>query len=230
LGPTFASEPIRRIVGIVRDVRDEDINAAPRMTTYVPMAQLPAGVLRQTMIGAPLAWIVRTAWDSPALRRSIADRLDSTSGGQNVSLVRSLSDITRGSTAESDFYVTIFGALSVAALLLAVIGLNGVTIYSVQQRTREIGIRIALGAESRQVRDLVVWQGMRIAILAVTIGLAAAFALSRFMAGFLFGVAPHDVSVFVVVPALVIVVAFAAVWLAARAVVSIDPAHALRAE
>jgi putative ABC transport system permease protein len=230
LGPNFASEPNRRIVGIVRDVRDVALNAAPRMTTYVPLGQLPEGVLRQTMIGSPLAWIVRTAWDSPALRRSIGDRLERTSGGHAVGGVRSLSDLTRASTTESVLYVTIFGALSFAALLLAVIGLNGVTIFSVQQRTREFGVRIALGAESRRVRHMVVWQTMRIAVVAVAIGLAAAFALSRFMTKFLFGVEPHDVSVFVVAPAVVITVAFAAVWLATRAMARIDPAHALRAE
>jgi ABC-type antimicrobial peptide transport system permease subunit len=123
--------------------------------------------------------------------------------------------------------MTVFAA---AALLLAALGIYGVMANSVQQRTREIGIRVALGAESRDVRTMVVVQGMRTTLIGVVIGMTSAFWLTRVLAGFLFGVTPHDPATFVAVPFLLSAVAVVAVWLPARRATRIDPLAALRSE
>ncbi len=102
--------------------------------------------------------------------------------------------------------------------------------YAVQQRVQEIGIRIALGADPRGVRGMIVWQGMRLALLGVAIGLLASYALTRMLADLLYGVGMHDPAVFVAVPALLTIVALIAVWLPGRIACRIDPVVALRSE
>jgi len=123
--------------------------------------------------------------------------------------------------------MSIFGC---TALLLAAIGVYGLMAYSVAQRTREIGIRLALGAESSNVRNMVIAQGMRLACIGIAIGIASALGLTRLLAGFLFGVKPWDPLAFTLVPALLGAVALFAVWLPARRATRIDPITALRCE
>jgi len=123
--------------------------------------------------------------------------------------------------------MTIFGC---AALLLAAIGIYGLMAYSVAQRTQEIGIRLALGAESGQVRNMVVFQGLRLALAGVVVGLASAFGLTRFLSSFLFGVGTWDPAVFTGVPLALTAVAALAVWLPARRASRVDPNIALRYE
>jgi putative ABC transport system permease protein len=117
-----------------------------------------------------------------------------------------------------------------SALLLAAIGIYGLMSYSVQQRTQEIGIRMALGAESSGVRTMVVLQGMRLAFIGVAIGLAAAFGLARFMGSFLFGVRPWDPAAFITVPIILCAVALIAAWVPAVRASRVDPMVALRHE
>jgi putative ABC transport system permease protein len=119
---------------------------------------------------------------------------------------------------------------AVAALLLAAIGIYGLMAYSIQQRTQEIGIRMALGAGAPAVRNMVVRQGMSVALAGVAIGVASAFGLTRVLASFLFGVTARDPLVFVGVPLLLSTVALAGVWLPARRAAKVDPVVALRTE
>jgi putative ABC transport system permease protein len=123
--------------------------------------------------------------------------------------------------------LTIFGC---SALLLAAIGIYALMAYSVQQRTQEIGIRMALGTESADVRNLVVFQGMQLALIGVVIGIAAAFGLTRLIATLLYGVRTWDPITFTTVPLLLAAVALIAVWLPARRATRIDPVNALRYE
>jgi len=121
--------------------------------------------------------------------------------------------------------LTVFGC---AALLLAAIGIYGIMAYSVEQRAQGIGIRLAVGAESRDVRNMVVYQGMCLALAGVTIGLGAAFGLARLLSSLLFGVAAWDPLVFTIVPVVLSAVALSAVWLPARRAARTDPVKALR--
>jgi putative ABC transport system permease protein len=141
-----------------------------------------------------------------------------------------MSEVVSTSTSRQQFnmwLMTVFGA---CALLLAAIGIYGLMAYSVEQRTQEIGIRLALGAPAHQVKNMVVRQGMALTIVGIGVGLASAFLLSRFVASFLFGVQARDPMVFIAVPLILGAVAFVAVWLPARRASRIDPIIALRAE
>jgi ABC-type antimicrobial peptide transport system permease subunit len=141
-----------------------------------------------------------------------------------------MDDVVALSTARSDFNMLVLTIFAGSALLLAAIGIYGLIAYSVQQRSQEIGVRMALGAEARSVQNMIVRQGMRIALVGVGIGLVSAFGLTRIIASFLFGVTTRDPLVFVAVPLLLSSVALFGVWLPARRASQVDPAVALRTE
>ncbi|HLM98217.1 MAG TPA: FtsX-like permease family protein [Bryobacteraceae bacterium] len=226
-GPGF-DEPAREIVGISADIHDEELSSAPRPMTYVPMAQVADGIAGLFSRVMPIAWVVRTRVAPQSLRSAIETELRRASGGLPVAGVESMDEVTARSTARSDFNTLMMNIFGGAALLLAAIGMYGLMAYSVEQRTPEMGIRQALGADSSSVRNMVVFEGMRLALIGIFIGSAGAFILARLMTGFLFGVTPWDPMVSATVPALVSVVALLAVWLPARRAARIDPAAALR--
>src|SRR5258705_1940886 len=219
----------RQIVGVVGDVRDGGLNREPRPIMYLPWAQVP-DVHNVNLVGiAPLTWIVRTRAPSASLNLAIQNALRQASG-LPVARPRTMDDIVVQSTARSDFNMLLLTIFAGSALLLAAIGIYGLMAYSVQQRTHEIGIRVALGADSHNVRNMIVRQGMSVALLGVAIGLASAFGLTRIIASFLFGVTAQDPAVFVAVPLLLSAVALIGVWFPARRAARVDPAIALRAE
>jgi len=141
-----------------------------------------------------------------------------------------MDEVVSRSTARDSFnmmLLTIFGAV---ALVLAAIGIYGLMAYSVQQRTQEIGIRMALGADRATIRKLVVWHGMKLALVGVALGMGAAFGLTRLIASFLFEVKPWDPTVFITVPIILSAVALLAVWMPATRAAKLDPMQALRVE
>ena len=142
--------------------------------------------------------------------------------------IETMDDVTARSTARSDFNTLLMNVFGGVALLLAAISMYGLMAHSVEQRTPEMGIRQALGADSSTVRNMVVFEGMRLAFIGIIVGVAGAVILARLMTGFLFGVTPWDPIVFATVPALVSAVALLAVWIPARRAARIDPAEALR--
>ena len=225
----FASEPERQIIGIVADTRDRGLNNNPPPTMYVPQAQLPDAVTARNMRTTPLAWVVRTRTAPLALRTAIEEQLRQATG-LPVSNVESMEDIMQRSTSRQRFNMWLMSVFGASALLLAAIGIYGLMAYSVEQRAQEIGIRMALGAEGSRVKNMVVMQGMRLALVGVVVGVGASFGLTRFLASFLFGVAKWDPLVFVSVPLLLSTVALLAVWWPARRASRVDPVNALRAE
>jgi predicted permease len=229
VGPAF-DEPARQIIGITSDVRDAALNANPFPMMYIPQAQVTDGMTALNASLSPVAWIVRTRGDPLALSSQIQNELRQASGGLPVSRVRSMDQIVIDSTARADFNMLLLTIFAGSALLLAAIGIYGLISYSVAQRTQEIGIRMALGAESHNVRNLIVGQGMRLALVGVVVGIAAAFGLTRLISSFLYGVKALDPLVFVLVPLVLLAVSLFATWLPARRATRIDPLNALRYE
>lgn len=229
VGPQF-EEPARQIIGIVGDIHDGGLNRDPRPLMIVPQAQVTDGMTALNARIGPVAWLVRTRTDPHQYISAITEQLRQASGGFPVARVRPMDEVVIRSTAREDFnmlLLTIFGA---SALILAAIGIYGLMAYSVQQRTQEMGIRMALGADRSKIRNLVVRQGMLLAIVGVVIGVGAAFGLTRLIASFLFGVKTWDPMVFVVVPILLAGVALAATWIPAQRAAKLDPMAALRVE
>jgi predicted permease len=218
-----------QIVGIAGDVRAYGLTQNPPPIVYFPVSQAPEE-LSAYIVRTPMAWIVRTSRDTASIRLAIQKELIRASGGLPVSSVQPMDEILARSTAGREFnmlLLTIFGG---SALLLAAIGIYGLMAHSVQQRTPELGVRLALGAEPGDVRNMVIIQGMRVALIGVAIGCATAFGLTRFIASFLFGVKSRDPVVFALVPVLLSAVALFAVWLPARCASAVDPVEALRHE
>jgi predicted permease len=216
-----------QIIGIASDVHNNGLSRNPTSSVYFPVAQAPED-LNAYIVRSPIAWIVRTQAEPGSLQRAIQKELIQASGGLPVSDVRSMDEILAQSTAGREFNMLLLTVFGASALLLAAIGIYGLMAYSVQRRILEIGVRLALGADAGAVRNLVIWQGMRVAWIGVAIGCAVALGLTRLIAGFLFGVKPQDPVVFILVPTLLSTVAFIGVWLPARRASRIDPVDALR--
>ena len=229
VGPPFV-DPARQIVGVIGDIRDGGLNRDPRPTMYIPEAQISDSLNVLDARIYPLAWIVRTHVEPHSLSAAIQRELREASGGLPVATIRTMDEVVVRSTAAQRFntlLLTIFGG---SALLLAAIGIYGLMAYSVQQRTQEIGIRMALGAGADNVRNMVVFQGMRLALVGVILGIGGALALTRLITSFLFGVKALDPMVFMTVPVLLTSVALFSTWLPARRAARIDPLNALRYE
>jgi putative ABC transport system permease protein len=225
----FAGEPERQIVGIVGDTRDGGLNSEPQPQMFIPQAQVPNLVNELNVKLTPMAWVIKTRVAPHSVSTQVQEVLRQATG-LPVSNIRSMEEIVSRSTSRQRFNMWLMTVFGGSALLLAAIGIYGLMAYSVEQRTQEIGIRLALGAPARQVRNMVVWQGMRLTIVGVVIGVVAAFVLARLIATFLFGVTARDPLVFVGVPMLLSLVALFAVWLPAVRGSRVDPVIALRTE
>jgi putative ABC transport system permease protein len=224
----LAAETPRQIVGVVGDVHG-GLDRNPGATMYVPNAQVPDALNALNVRLTPVAWIVRTQGNPHGLSSAVQEQLRQTSG-LPVSDVRTMDEVLSRSTSRQRFNMLLMTVFGGAALFIAAIGIYGLMAYSVQQRTPEIGIRLALGAEPGDVRRMVIFQGMSLALIGVVIGIAAAFGLTRVIATFLFGVKERDPAVFTTVAVVLSAVSLFAVWLPARRATRIDPVIALRYE
>jgi len=227
VGPEF-EEPARTIIGIVGDVHDGALDQPADEVMIIPLAQMPDGITLLNSHVGPLTWIIRTRTDPHQVIPAVTAQLRNASGGFPVAHIRTMDEIVVRSTARQDFNMLLLSVFGVSALMLAAIGIYGLMAYSVQQRVREIGIRMALGADRHHIRGMVVWQGMRLALAGVILGVGAAFALTRLIASSLYGVKSWDPAVFVSVPILLSLVALAATWLPAVRASRLDPMKALR--
>jgi putative ABC transport system permease protein len=229
IGQEFA-EPARQIVGIVGDIHSGGLNRDPAPQMTVPQAQVTDGMTALNARIGPVVWLVRTHTEPHSFIPEVSEQLRQASGGFSVARVRSMDEVVVRSTARQSFNMLLLSIFGASALVLASIGIYGLMAYSVQQRTQEMGIRMALGADRKEIRNLVVWQGMQLAIAGVLLGVGASFGLTRLIASFLFGVKSWDPMVFVTVPALLAAVALLAVWLPATRASRLDPMAALRVE
>jgi predicted permease len=228
-GGPFAESP-RQIVGVVGDTRDAGVSRDPFPTMYIPIPQMPDAETALNAQVKPLWWIVRSRVNPYTLRAAIEAAMRDASRGLPVAHVRTMAEVEVRDTARQRFnmlLLTIFGA---AGLLMAAIGVYGVMSYSVQQRTQELGVRMALGAQASNLRNMVIGQGMMLAGFGVVLGIGGAFWLTRFLAGFLFGVKAWDPIAFIVTPLLLSAVALFAVWIPAKRATRVDPMTALRLE
>jgi ABC-type antimicrobial peptide transport system permease subunit len=196
----------------------------------IPLAQEPDGITRLWLQFGPIFWLIRTHLEPHQVAVNVSEQLREASGGLPAGQVRTMDEILSDSIARQTFNMLLLGVFAIAALALAAVGIYGVMAYSVAQRTHEIGVRMALGADRARIRNLVVGKGMLTAGLGVIVGLAAAVFLARFLADFLFGVRAWDPMVFIAVPALLALVALFALWIPARRAARLEPIEALRVE
>jgi putative ABC transport system permease protein len=229
MGPVFM-EPPRQIVGIAGDMRGNGLNRDPSPTMYIPIAQLPDKVTALNSRIAPLWWIVRSPQEPHPLVKPISVALREASGGLPVAHIRSMDEIVVLDTARQRFNMLLLAIFGASALLVAAIGIYGLMGYAVQQRTQELGIRMALGAQTSTIRNMVIGQGMLLAAIGVVIGIGGALWLTHFLKSFLFGVKALDLTAFVTTLLLLTAVAFVAVWFPARRATRVSPMSALRFE
>jgi predicted permease len=226
-GPDY-EDVFRNIVGIVDDIRDDAANRDPQPTVYVPLAQVSDRLTARVNGLSPLTWIVRTSGIPAMSTAAIEAELRSTSGGLPIARTRTMDAVVAGSMSRAAFSMTLLMVFASVALLLAIVGLYALMSHSVQQRTQEIGIRMALGAVPGDVRGLVLAQGLRLAGIGVAIGIAAALALTRLMVNLVFGVRTYDPGVFAAVVLLLTSVALLAAYIPARRATRVNPLDALR--
>jgi predicted permease len=216
------SEPPREIVGIVGNVRDSALEHEAEPVNYVPLSQL--------RVPLQLGWLVKTERDPEALRPRIQEELQRASGGMPITTVGQMDDLIHQTTTQAAFRMWLMGAFATVAVMLASIGVYGQMAYAVRRRTREIGIRIAVGADPSGVTRMIVMTSIRYSIIGIGGGVAAAMLAVRVLRSFVFGLSPWDPSVFAISTIVLLVVGIVAAWIPARRAAGIDPLIALRGD
>jgi putative ABC transport system permease protein len=229
LGADFAEEP-RQIVGIVGNVTEAGISNGMVPAMYIPQAQVTDGLTKLANGLLPVGWVIRTKTDPLAAASSIRHEFETLDGQLTPSKVLTLETVIKDSTTRENFNMLMLTVFASVALLLAAVGIYGLMSYAVEQRTQEIGIRMALGAGRAEMMKMILGQGMRLVVAGVAIGLAAAFGLTRLLAGLLFGVKAGDPLTFAAVAGILTAVALLAAFVPAQRATRIDPILALRQE
>jgi putative ABC transport system permease protein len=211
----------RAIVGVVSDVRQSGLDEEAATHVYLPYFQVP-----QPRMG----WVVRTTTEPMGLLAGIRSQIYEVDKDQPVYNVRTMERILADSLSQRRLNMLLLGTFSATALLLSIVGIYGLIANSVTQRTKEIGIRLALGAEKRDVLKMIIGQGMALALTGIGIGVVAALLLTRFLKGLLYEVNDKDPVTFAVIALLLASVALLACYLPARRATRVDPMVALRYE
>ncbi len=222
----FATSPPIRIVGIVGDVRSMGASTPAPPAVYVSFAQAP----RPPYEGRTMTYVVRAVRDPEAIAASVRAVVAEIDAGLPLANVRPMTDVVAATIGQPRFTTLVMSFFAGLAFLLAGLGLYGILALAVEQRTREIGVRVALGASRREIFRLIVGRGMRLAVVGLFVGIPAAFALTRLMRGVLSGLSTTDPVTYMVVAALLAVAAFLASYLPARRATRVDPLVALRAD
>jgi putative ABC transport system permease protein len=212
---------LRSIVGIVGDVNHYDLETAPELQAYVPHAQWTDSYMQL---------VVRTTTDPGALTGSVRQAIHALDPDMPLYQMTTMRQLVSASMAQRRFTLLLIAVFAAVALLMAAIGLYGVMAYNVTQRTREIGIRVALGAQRADVMRLIVGQGLRLVTLGLALGLIAALVLTRLMKKLLFAVSETDPATFAAVVLLLTLGALLACWIPARRATRVNPIVALRCD
>jgi predicted permease len=229
LGPEFEDKP-RLVVGIVGNVREQGLDQDLVPVYYVPEAQAPDGMVALGNRILPSSWVLRTRGNPSRLAGSVQREMLRVDPQLPVAQIYSMAQIVSKSTARQNFNMLLLGILAGVALLLAAVGIYGVMAYTVEQRTAEIGIRVALGARQMQMLGLIMRHGMLLAGIGVALGLGAAYGLTRLLKTLLFGVTASDPATFIIVSVILTTVALLASFIPARRAARVDPIVALRCE
>jgi putative ABC transport system permease protein len=211
-----------QVVGVVKDVRQFELTAEPKPQMYLTYRQYGFFDARDL--------VVKTDVDPASMAATVREAIWEIDRDQPVSNIRTMEEILADSIARQRFSMLLLAIFAAVALVLAGVGIYGVMSYSVAQRTREIGIRMALGAQTGTVLKLAVGYGMKLVIAGLVIGLIAAFALTRVMSTLLFGVTATDPATFTLISLLLIAVAVVASYIPARRATRVNPIIALRYE
>ncbi len=229
VGPEFEESP-RQIIGVVGDVRETGLNNNPVPVMYIPIVQLTDMLTTLNNKVTSTTWVIRTKTEPFSLSADIQRELRVASGGLPVARIRSMEQVAVESTARTNFNMILLSIFAGVALLLAAIGIYGLMAYSVQQRTHEIGIRMALGARAINVLLLVLREGLSLAVAGIVLGVLGATWLTQTIKSLLFRVSPNDPLTLAFVGALLLFVAAAATYVPARRATKVDPIVALRYE
>jgi hypothetical protein len=222
--------PWREVVGVVGDEYDDGVHRGATAIVYWPIV-LDNFWTQKTYVARSMAFAIRTERaPSAALQREMQQAVWSVNANLPLANPRSLDEIRAESMAQTSFALTMLGIAASVALLLGVVGIYGVIAYIAAQRTREIGVRMALGAQPSDVRRLFLAHGLKLVAAGLVLGVAAALTLTRLMASLLFGVGPTDPLTYVAVSMLLGTVALVATWLPARRAARVDPVVALRTD
>src|SRR6185295_7299553 len=209
----FEKNP-RQVVGVVGNVKQTTLNADPRPTMYMPHLQRPTG---------GMTIVVRTNGDPASLSQLARTQIHSVDPSIPVTNIRTMNEVFSASIAQQRFAMLLVGLFGVLALTLATIGIYGVMSYSVTQRTHEIGVRMALGAQRTDVLKLILRHGIVVSLLGVFVGVAASFGLTRVMASLLFGVTPTDTMIFATVAFGILAIGAIATYLPAWRATRVEP-------
>lgn len=227
LGPQF-DEPPRQIIGIVGNVREAGLQRGEVGVMYVPQSQVAQGITTLAASVIPLSWAIRTKGDPGAIRAAAEREIRSINSTIPLTQVRTMEEVIAESVARQNFNMVLLTIFAAIALLLAAIGIYGLMAYTVEQRTQEIGIRMALGAVRGDMLKLILAQGMKLALGGVVLGTLLAYGLTRLLASLLFGVKAADAATFLGVAGILTAVALLAAWIPARRASAMDPCDALR--
>ena len=227
-GPAESTRP-RQVVGVVADIKEIGLNEPPRATVYVPQAQVADSFNGMTNYWFAASCLVKTA-QPLRLDNELRSIVASIDPEEPVSSIDSMADVRSRSIAQQHFFMALMGVFAALALVLAGVGIYGVLSHQVSRRTRELGIRMALGASLGQVLRLVLNEGLRMILAGVAIGLAGALGSTRLLEGLLYGVKPHDPVTLGFVAFTIVGVGLGACYVPARRATRVDPIIALRYE